>query len=107
MRKWENAEIGHYDSPDNSDMLSSEIQHSESGLEDLSSLRQDVIMGDVIMGYDSVSEGLEFEESHRYCGLAQFSEGNDIGRYSFKKGRKNIKTDKEVNKYFNFLKLNM
>ncbi|XP_011060953.1 PREDICTED: diacylglycerol kinase eta isoform X9 [Acromyrmex echinatior] len=94
-RKWENAEIGHYDSPDNSDMLSSEIQHSESGLEDLSSLRQDVIMGDVIMGYDSVSEGLEFEESHRYCGLAQFSEGNDIGRYSFKKGRKNIKTDKE------------
>lgn len=100
-------EIGHYDSPDNSDMLSSEIQHSESGLEDLSSLRQDVIMGDVIMGYDSVSEGLEFEESHRYCGLAQFSEGNDIGRYSFKKGRKNIKTDKEVNKYFDFFKLNI
>ncbi|XP_025074284.1 LOW QUALITY PROTEIN: diacylglycerol kinase eta [Pogonomyrmex barbatus] len=100
-KKSESSEIGHIDSPDNSDMLSSETQHSESGLEDLSSLGQDVISA--IMGekYDSVREGLEIEESHRYCGLAQFSEGNDIGRQSFKKGTRNIKMDKEsiLNKY--------
>lgn len=91
-------------------MLSSETQHSESGLEDLSSLGQDVISA--IMGekYDSVREGLEIEESHRYCGLAQFNEGNDIGRQSFKKSIKNIKMDKEVNGFFlnkMFLKINM
>ncbi|XP_071577099.1 diacylglycerol kinase eta isoform X4 [Temnothorax nylanderi] len=95
-KRSESSEIGHIDSPDNSDMLSSETQHSESGLEDLSSLGQDVISA--IMGekYDSVREGLQIEESHRYCGLAQFSEGNDIGRQSFKKGTKNMKTDKEA-----------
>ncbi|XP_012523249.1 diacylglycerol kinase eta isoform X3 [Monomorium pharaonis] len=95
-KRSESSEIGHIDSPDNSDMLSSETQHSESGLEDLSSLGQDVISA--IMGekYDSVREGLEIEESHRYCGLAQFSEGNDIGRHSFKKSMKNTKTDKET-----------
>lgn len=74
-------------------MLSTETQHSESGLEDLSSLGQDVISA--IMGekYDSVREGLEMEEPRRSCGLAHFNEGNDIGRQSFK--IKN-KTDKEV-----------
>lgn len=79
-------------------MLSSETQHSESGLEDLSSLGQDVTsaMGEK---YDSVREGLEIEESHRYCGLARFSEENDIGKQSFKKGIKSIKTDKEVNEW--------
>lgn len=80
-------------------MLSSETQHSESGLEDLSSLGQDVISA--IMGekYDSVREGLEIEESHRYVGIAQFCEGNDIGKQSFKKNTKNIKMDKEVKEY--------
>ncbi|XP_011164815.1 diacylglycerol kinase eta isoform X7 [Solenopsis invicta] len=101
-KKSESSEIGHIDSPDNSDMLSSETQHSESGLEDLSSLGQDVISA--IMGekYDSVREGLEIEESHRYVGIAQFCEGNDIGKQSFKKNTKNIKMDKEqgmLNKY--------
>lgn len=75
-------------------MLSTETQHSESGLEDLSSLGQDVISA--IMGekYDSVREGLEIEESRKSCGLAQFNEGNDIARQSFK--TRSIKMDKEV-----------
>lgn len=74
-------------------MLSTETQHSESCLEDLSSLRQDVIsaMGEK---YDSVREGLDIEESRRSCSLANFNEGNDIGRQSLK--ARNIKTDKEV-----------
>lgn len=73
------------------------MQHSESGLEDLSSLRQDVISA--IMGekYDSVREGLQIEEPHRSCVLAQFDAGNDIARQSFKRVSKNIKSDKEVN----------
>ncbi|XP_029155939.1 diacylglycerol kinase eta isoform X3 [Nylanderia fulva] len=92
-KRSESSEIGHIDSPDNSDMLSTETQHSESGLEDLSSLGQDVISA--IMGekYDSVREGLDIEESRRPCGLARFNEGNDIGRQSFK--ARNLKADKE------------
>ncbi|XP_012222170.2 diacylglycerol kinase eta isoform X2 [Linepithema humile] len=95
-KRSESSEIAHIDSPDNSDMLFSEMQHSESGLEDLSSLRQDVISA--IMGekYDSVREGLQIEEPHRSCVLAQFDAGNDIARQSFKRVSKNIKSDKEA-----------
>ncbi|XP_050453538.1 diacylglycerol kinase eta isoform X5 [Cataglyphis hispanica] len=98
-KRSESSEIGHIDSPDNSDKLSTETQHSESGLEDLSSLGQDVISATMGEKYDSVREGLEIEESRRSCGLAQFNEGNDIARQSFK--TRNIKMDKEgmLNKY--------
>ncbi|XP_020297284.1 diacylglycerol kinase eta isoform X2 [Pseudomyrmex gracilis] len=96
-KRSESSEIGHIDSPDNSDMLLSEAQYSESGLEDLSSLRQDVISA--IMGekYDSVREGLEMEEPQKSFGLAHFDAMNDIARKSFK--RKNIRTEEMVNKY--------
>ncbi|XP_014484616.1 PREDICTED: diacylglycerol kinase eta isoform X6 [Dinoponera quadriceps] len=78
-KKSDSSEIGHIDSPDNSDMFSSETQHSESVIDDLSSLGQDLI-------------STILAES-----LAQFVEGNDIARQSFKKGPRNIKTDREAN----------
>ncbi|XP_025161810.1 diacylglycerol kinase eta isoform X6 [Harpegnathos saltator] len=99
-KKSDSSEIGHIDSPDNSDMFSSETQHSESVIDDLSSLGQDLISTILAERYDSVRECLESEEiekPQKFCSLAQFVEGNDIARQSFKKGPKNMKTDREVN----------
>lgn len=81
-------------------MFSSETQHSESVIDDLSSLGQDLISTILAERYDSVRECLESEEiekPQKFCSLAQFVEGNDIARRSFKKNSKNIKTDREVN----------
>lgn len=79
-------------------MFSSETQHSESVIDDLSSLGQDLISTILAERYDSVRECLEseIEKPQKFCSLAQFVEGNDIARQSFKKGTKNTKADKEV-----------
>ncbi|KAG7210239.1 hypothetical protein KM043_011787 [Ampulex compressa] len=82
------SEIGHIDSPDNSDLIPSDVQNSESIIDDLSSLGQDLISTMLGEKYDSVRECLESEQVERprkYCSLAQFVEGNDIARRSFKR----------------------
>ncbi|XP_076166634.1 diacylglycerol kinase eta isoform X5 [Ptiloglossa arizonensis] len=101
-KRSDSSEIGHIDSPDNSDMFTSEIQNSESLIDDLSSLGQDLISTMIGEKYDSVRECLEsenIEKPQKYCSLAQFVEGNDIARRSFKKQTKNaIIIEKENNK---------
>lgn len=81
-------------------MFTSEIQNSESLIDDLSSLGQDLISTMIGEKYDSVRECLEsenIEKPQKYCSLAQFVEGNDIARRSFKKQTKNaIIIEKEV-----------
>ncbi|XP_053979829.1 diacylglycerol kinase eta isoform X3 [Hylaeus volcanicus] len=101
-KRSDSSEIGHIDSPDNSDMFTSEVQNSESLIDDLSSLGQDLISTMIGEKYDSVRECLEsehVEKPQKYCSLAQFVEGNDIARRSFKKETKNsIVIEKENNK---------
>ncbi|XP_024942630.1 diacylglycerol kinase eta isoform X4 [Cephus cinctus] len=96
----DSSEIGHIDSPENSDMCTSEIQNSESIIDDLSSLGQDLISAMLGEKYDSVRECLkseQLEKPQKYCSLAQFVEGNDIARRSFKRSSSNAnKIDKEV-----------
>ncbi|XP_015431327.1 PREDICTED: diacylglycerol kinase eta [Dufourea novaeangliae] len=90
-KRSDSSEIGHIDSPDNSDMFTSEVQNSESLIDDLSSLGQDLISTMIGEKYDSVRECLESEHTEKpqkYCSLAQFEEGNDIARRSFKKQTK-------------------
>nr|XP_033330534.1 diacylglycerol kinase eta isoform X3 [Megalopta genalis] len=87
-KRSDSSEIGHIDSPDNSEMFTSEVQNSESLIDDLSSLGQDLISTMIGEKYDSVRECLEseqIEKPQKYCSLAQFVEGNDIARRSFKK----------------------
>ncbi|XP_031830705.1 diacylglycerol kinase eta isoform X3 [Nomia melanderi] len=101
-KRSDSSEIGHIDSPDNSEMFTSEVQNSESLIDDLSSLGQDLISTMIGEKYDSVRECLEsehMEKPQKYCSLAQFVEGNDIARRSFKKQVKNFTvTEKENNK---------
>lgn len=82
-------------------MLTSEVQNSESLVDDLSSLGQDLISTMIGEKYDSVRECLEserVEKPEKYCSLAQFVEGNDIARRSFKKQTKNSTViEQEVN----------
>ncbi|XP_051164827.1 diacylglycerol kinase eta isoform X4 [Leptopilina boulardi] len=93
----DSPEIGHIDSAENSEIYETQ---SESMIDDLSSLGQDLIS--TIMGekYDSVRECLESENvekpAKKYCSLAQFAEGSDIARRSFKKPSRNIKIDQEM-----------
>ncbi|XP_053594048.1 diacylglycerol kinase eta isoform X2 [Microplitis demolitor] len=84
------SEIGHIDSPENSD-----IQNSESMIDDLSSLGQDLISTMLGEKYDSVRECIETDQSDKpkkYCSLAQFVEGSDIARKSFKRPSRYITT---------------
>ena len=71
-------------------MCGSELQNSESMVDDLSSLGQDLISTMLGEKYDSVRECIETEHGatdrpRKYCSLAQFVEGNDIARRSFKR----------------------
>ncbi|XP_012149203.2 diacylglycerol kinase eta [Megachile rotundata] len=87
-RRSDSSDIGHIDSPDNSDVLTSDIQNSESLIDDLSSLGQDLISTMIGEKYDSVRECLEskqMEKPQKPCSIAQFVEGNDIAKRSFKK----------------------
>ncbi|XP_043288430.1 diacylglycerol kinase eta isoform X3 [Venturia canescens] len=89
-KRSEMSEMGHIDSPENSEMCASEIQTSESMIDDLSSLGQDLISTMLGEKYDSVRECIEYEHNtgeraRKYCSLAQFVEGNDIARRSFKR----------------------
>lgn len=95
-------------------MLSNETQNSESVIDDLSSLGQDLISTMLGEKYDSVRECLESEEiekPQKFCSLAQFVEGNDIARQSFKKNTKNTKMDQEVSieilQFIGLLRLNI
>ncbi|KAK0087488.1 hypothetical protein PV325_000929 [Microctonus aethiopoides] len=84
----ESSEICHIDSAENS-----ELQNSESLIDDLSSLGQDLMSTMLGEKYDSVRECIETDRSEKpkkYCSLAQFVEGNDIARRSFKKSSKYI-----------------
>lgn len=74
--------MGHIDSPENS-----ELHNSESIVDDLSSLGQDLMSTMLGEKYDSVRECIETgtENPKKYCSLAQFVEGNDIARRSFKR----------------------
>ncbi|XP_011501604.1 PREDICTED: diacylglycerol kinase eta [Ceratosolen solmsi marchali] len=86
----DSSEIGHIDSAENSDLCTSDILNSESIIDDLSSLGQDLISTMLGEKYDSVKEGLEseqLEKPQKFCSLAQFVEGNDIARRSFKMSR--------------------
>ncbi|XP_044581503.1 diacylglycerol kinase eta isoform X4 [Cotesia glomerata] len=77
------SEIGHIDSPENSD-----LQNSESMIDDLSSLGQDLMSTMLGEKYDSVRECVETDQTDRpkkYCSLAQFVDGSDIARKSFKR----------------------
>lgn len=72
---------------------------SESMIDDLSSLGQDLISTMLGEKYDSVRECLESENAEKprkYCSLAQFVEGSDIARRSFKRPPRNIKIDQEM-----------
>ncbi|XP_034189721.2 diacylglycerol kinase eta isoform X3 [Osmia lignaria lignaria] len=87
-KRSDSSDIGHIDSPDNSDILPSDVQNSESLNDDLSSLGQDVNSTNIGEKYDSVREGLEpeqMEKPQKYCSIAQFVEGNDIAKRSFRK----------------------
>lgn len=91
-------DIGHIDSPENSDPYSSDIPNSESIIDDLSSLGQDLLSTMLGEKYDSVRECLESEQIEKppkFCSLAKFVEGNDIARRSFKRP-KNNKVNKDV-----------
>nr|XP_046483245.1 diacylglycerol kinase eta isoform X1 [Neodiprion pinetum]XP_046483246.1 diacylglycerol kinase eta isoform X1 [Neodiprion pinetum] len=96
----DSPEMGHIDSPDNSDTCHSDGQNSESIIDDLSSLGQDLISAMIGEKYDSVRDCLKSEQPEKpqkFCSLAQFVEGNDIARRSFKKPTRNVrKVDKEV-----------
>ncbi|XP_034947054.1 diacylglycerol kinase eta isoform X2 [Chelonus insularis] len=86
----ESSEIGHIDSAENS-----EIQNSESIIDDLSSLGQDLMSTMLGEKYDSVRECIETDQSDKpkkYCSLAHFVEGNDISRKSFKRPPKYLST---------------
>ncbi|XP_015118316.1 diacylglycerol kinase eta [Diachasma alloeum] len=78
----ESPDIGHIDSPE-----LSELQNSESIIDDLSSLGQDLMSTMLGEKYDSVRECIETvaDKPKKYCSLAQFVEGNDIARRSFKR----------------------
>ncbi|XP_014219907.1 diacylglycerol kinase eta isoform X2 [Copidosoma floridanum] len=96
-KRSENSEIGHIDSPENSDLCMSDIPNSESIIDDLSSLGQDLFSTMVGEKYDSVREGVEtehLEKPQKFCSLAKFVEGNDIARRSFKRP-KSSKVNKE------------
>lgn len=89
-RRSEASEIGHIDSPENS-----EIQNSESMIDDLSSLGQDLISTMLGEKYDSVRECIETDQTEKpkkYPSLAQFVEGSDIARRSFKRPYKYVST---------------
>ncbi|XP_066585239.1 diacylglycerol kinase eta isoform X2 [Prorops nasuta] len=93
----DNSEVAHIDSPENSDPLPSEAANSASTIDDLSSLGQDLLSTMLGEKYDSVRECLEseqIEKPKKYCSLAQFVEGNDIARRSFKRSSRN-KEDEE------------
>ncbi|XP_058801772.1 diacylglycerol kinase eta isoform X2 [Phymastichus coffea] len=97
-KRSEIEEFGHIDSPENSDQCMSDIPNSESIVDDLSSLGQDLIS--TMLGhekYDSVREGIldseQIEKPQKFCSLAKF-EGNDIARRSFKRQR-NTKINKD------------
>lgn len=98
----DSPEMGHIDSPENScDTCPSEAQNSESIIDDLSSLGQDLISAMLGEKYDSVRDCLKSEQPEKpqkFCSLAQFVEGNDIARRSFKKPARSStkKIDKEV-----------
>lgn len=82
MKHSETSDIGHIDSPENSEM-----QNSESFADDMSSLGRDLISAMMREKYDSVRECLESqqcEKPRKYCSLAKF-EGNDIGRRSVRR----------------------
>lgn len=101
------SEIAHIDSPENIGMFLGEIPNSESIIDDMSSLGQDLISTMLGEKYDSVKECLQSEKVDkppRYCSLAQFVEGNDIARRSFKKHTKNIKFADKVNMNFKYYK---
>ncbi|XP_012257177.2 diacylglycerol kinase eta isoform X2 [Athalia rosae] len=88
LRHSDSPEMGHIDSPENSDTCHSEAQNSESIIDDLSSLGQDLISAMLGERYDSVRDCLKSEQPEKprkFCSLAQFVEGNDIARRSFKK----------------------
>ncbi|XP_016844045.2 diacylglycerol kinase eta isoform X3 [Nasonia vitripennis] len=92
-KRSEMSEIGHIDSPENSDQCTSDIPNSESIIDDLSSLGQDLISTMLGEKYDSVRECLEsdqMEKPPRFCSLAKFVEGNDIARRSFKRQRSKV-----------------
>ncbi|XP_026466696.1 diacylglycerol kinase eta-like [Ctenocephalides felis] len=102
-----NGHIGHIDSPETSDTTcqNSEALHGESIVDDISSvLGQDLvaaITADQTMTEDSTvfrkdcrangkvqASGIDNrsdEQKIKYCSLAQFEEGNDIARRSFKR----------------------
>ena len=95
-KRSDSSEIGHIDSPENSEMCESQ---SESIIDDLSSLGQDLISTMLGEKYDSVRECLESENAEKprkYCSLAQFAEGSDIGRKSIKRPARNVKVDRET-----------
>ena len=97
MKRSDSSEIGHIDSAENSEMCDS--QNSESIIDDLSSLGQDLLSTMLGEKYDSVRECLEsenVEKPRKYCSLAQFVEGNDIARRSIKRPTRNAKADKEI-----------
>lgn len=67
-------------------------------IDDLSSLGQDLISTMLGEKYDSVRECLEsenVEKPRKYCSLAQFAEGSDIARRSFKRPPRNIKIENQ------------
>lgn len=90
-------------------MFTSDVQNSESLIDDLSSLGQDLISTMIGEKYDSVRECLESEQvekPQKYCSLAQFVEGNDIARRSFKRQARNSTViDKEVNLLYITMKI--
>ncbi|XP_012278503.1 diacylglycerol kinase eta isoform X2 [Orussus abietinus] len=98
-KRSDSSEIGHIDSPENSDVCPSDMQNSESIIDDLSSLGQDLISTMLGEKYDSVRECLisdQVEKPKKYCSLAQFVEGNDIARRSFKRPAKTLIRENEI-----------
>ncbi|KAJ8683494.1 hypothetical protein QAD02_019286 [Eretmocerus hayati] len=82
----ESPDIGHIDSPENSDQCMSENQNSDSIVDDLSSLGQDLYISLMGEKYDSVRETIECDKSERLgrrCTLAEFGEGSDIAKISY------------------------
>lgn len=84
-KRSDTSHIGHIDSPENSDNCQSDPANSESIIDDLSSLNQDLFSTMLEEKYDSVKECLKSEKIDKPCSLARFAEGSDIARQSFRR----------------------
>lgn len=89
-KRSDTSHIGHIDSPENSDNNQSDPANSESIIDDLSSLNQDLFSTMMEEKYDSVKECLRSERMDKPCSLARFVEGSDeIVRLSFRRALRN------------------